>query len=51
MKENAKITSMEISIILYVSASTIKRDLKVLTDEKIIEYVGSFKDGYWKVNK
>ena len=51
MKENVKITSLELSNILYVSASTIERDLKVLTDEKIIEYVGSAKDGYWKVNK
>ena len=51
MKENTKITSLELSNILYVSASTIKRDLKVLTDEKIIEYVDSAKDGYLKVNK
>lgn len=36
---------------LCVSVITIKRDLKILKDEKIIEYVGSAKDGYWKVNK
>ena len=51
MKENSKITSLELSNILYVSLSTIKRDLKVLTDEKIIEYVGSAKNGYWKVKE
>lgn len=51
MKENSKITSLELSNILDVSVSTINRDLKVMTDEKIIEYVGSSKDGYWKVNK
>lgn len=51
MKENSKITSLELSNILYVSVSTIKRDLKVLTDEKTIEYIGSAKDGYWKVNE
>ena len=51
MNENSKITSLELSNILMVSVSTIKRDLKVLTDENIIEYVGSAKDGYWKVNK
>ena len=51
IKENSKITSLELSSILYVSVSTIKRDLKVLTDEKTIEYIGSAKDGYWKVNK
>lgn len=51
IKENSEITSMELSSILYVSVSTIKRDLKVLTDGEIIEYVGSAKNGYWKVNK
>ena len=51
MKENSKITSLELSNILDVSVSTINRDLKVMTDEKIIEYVGSAKDGYWKVNE
>ena len=51
IKENSKITSLELSSILYVSVSTIKRDLKVLTDEKTIEYIGSAKDGYWKVKK
>lgn len=49
MNENSKITSLELSNILMVSVSTIKRDLKVLTDEKVIEYIGSAKDGYWKV--
>ena len=51
IKENSKITSLELSSILFVSLSTIKRDLKVLTDEKTIEYIGSAKNGYWKVNK
>ena len=51
MKENSNITTIELSHILLVSVSTIERDLKVLTDKKIIEYVGSAKDGYWKVNK
>ena len=51
MNENSKITSLDLSNILLVSVSTIKRDLKILTDEKTIEYVGSAKDGYWKVNK
>lgn len=51
MKENSNITTIELSHILLVSVSTIERDLKVLTDEKTIEYIGSAKDGYWKVNK
>ncbi len=49
MKENSNITTIELSHILMVSVSTIERDLKVLTDEKVIEYVGSAKDGYWEV--
>ena len=49
MKENSNITAMELSHLFLVSVSTIERDLKILTDEKIIEYVGSSKDGYWKV--
>lgn len=51
MKENSNITTIELSYILLVSVSTIERDLKILTDEKTIEYIGSAKDGYWKVNK
>ena len=51
MKENSNITTIELSHILLVSVSTIERDLKVLTDEKTIEYIGSAKDGHWKVNK
>ena len=51
MKENSNITTTELSYLLLVSVSTIERDLKVLTDKKTIEYIGSAKDGYWKVNK
>lgn len=51
MKENSNITTIELSHILLVSVSTIERDLKILTDEKTIEYIGGAKDGYWKVNK
>ena len=51
MKENSNITTIELSHILLVSVSTIERDLKILTDEKTIVYIGSAKDGYWKVNK
>ena len=51
MKENSNITTIELSHILLVSVSTIERDLKILTDEKTIEYIGSARNGYWKVNK
>lgn len=45
------IRTIELPHILLVSVSTIERDLKVLKIEKTIDYNGSFKDGYWKVNK
>ena len=51
MKENSNITTIELSHILLVSVSTLERDLKILTDEKTIEYIGSARNGYWKVNK
>lgn len=51
MKDTKNITALELSKLLFVSVSTIERDLKKLTDENMIEYVGSAKDGYWRVNK
>lgn len=51
IKNNPKITAYDLSKQFNVTDRTIKRDLKVLTDKKRIEYIGSAKDGYWKVNK
>lgn len=51
MKDTKNITVLELSKLLFVSVSTIERDLKKLTGENIIEYVGSAKDGYWIVKK
>ena len=51
IKNNPKITAYDLSKQFNVTDRTIKRDLKILTDEKIIEYIGSAKNGYWKVNK
>lgn len=51
IKTNSKITAYDLSKEFNVSERTIERDLKVLTDEKTIEYIGSAKDGHWKVNK
>lgn len=50
IKENPKITAYDISKKFNVTDRTIERDLKILTDKIIIEYVGSAKGGYWKVN-
>lgn len=51
IKNNPKITAYDLSKQFNVTDRTIKRDLKILTDEKTIEYIGSAKDGYWEVNK
>jgi ATP-dependent DNA helicase RecG len=48
---NSKITAYDLAKKFNVSESTIKRDLKTLTDKKLIEYIGSAKSGYWKINK
>lgn len=51
MKDTKNITALELSKLLFVSVSTIERDLKKLTEEKVIEYVGGAKDGHWTVKK
>ena len=51
IETNSEITAHELSKEFKVSKRTIERDLKVLTDGKTIEYIGSAKNGYWKVNK
>ena len=48
IKNNPKITANDLSKEFKVSERTIERDLKVLTDKKIIKYVGSAKDGHWE---
>ena len=47
----SQVTVFDLSKIFYVSERTIERDLKKITDEKVIEYIGSAKDGYWRVKK
>lgn len=51
MKNKNSITALELSKLFFVSVSTIERDLKKLTNEKIVEYIGSAKGGYWIVKK
>ncbi|MGP1449154.1 MAG: winged helix-turn-helix transcriptional regulator [Filifactor alocis] len=48
---NSQVTALDLSKIFYVSERTIEWDLRKLTDEKVIEYTGSAKDGYWIVKK
>ena len=51
IEKNPKITAYDLSKEFKVSERTIERDLKILTDEKTIGYIGSAKNGYWKVNE
>ena len=48
---NRFITQNEIVDILGVSIRTVKRNFKVLTDNNIIERIGSNKKGYWEILK
>lgn len=49
IKDNSKITQIELSEIFNVNRETIKRDLNKLQEAKIIKRVGSKKTGYWKI--
>ena len=51
MENNPEITASDLSNKFDLTGRTIKRDLKKLSDDKLIEYVGSAKNGYWKVIK
>ena len=46
---NSKITQREIAYITKVSERTIKRNFKILIDNKIIKRIGSDKTGSWEV--
>lgn len=46
---NSKITQREIAYITNVSERTIKRNFKILIDNKIIKRIGSDKTGSWEV--
>jgi len=47
--QNNKITALEISDLLKISLSTVKRKIKNLKEKRIIERIGSDKTGYWKI--
>ena len=51
IEQNNKITATQISEKLNISLSTVKRRIKELKEQKIIERIGSDKTGYWKINK
>jgi Fic family protein len=51
MQENNKITIKELMKILAMSESGIKKVIKKLKDEGILNRVGSLKSGYWEVKQ
>ena len=51
IENNPGITATDLSKKFDLTERTIERDLKKLTDDELIEYVGSSKNGYWKVKK
>ena len=49
IEEKPYVTAIDLSNMFSLSLTTVRRDLKKLTDDKLIEYVGSSKSGHWKV--
>mgnify|MGYP005795669293 FL=1 len=49
IKENSKITQVEMAKILGVSRDQIKRNIKKLKDDNKIDRIGNRNNGYWKV--
>ena len=49
IKENNKITQVEMAKILGVSRDQIKRNIKKMKDDKKIDRIGNRNSGYWKV--
>ena len=49
IKQNKNITTTEISERLNLSLSTVKRKIKDLKGQGIIERIGSDKTGFWKI--
>lgn len=51
IRNNPNITIHQIMIETNLAAVSIKKNLKILKDNKIIERVGSNNGGYWKINE
>lgn len=49
IKENNKITQMEMAKILGVSRDQIKRNIKKMKEDKKIDRIGNRNSGYWKI--
>jgi predicted HTH transcriptional regulator len=51
MLRDRDITAVEIGQRLNLSLRTVRRKLKVLKEQGIIERIGSDKTGHWKINR
>ena len=51
IRNNPNITIPQIMIETNLAAASIKKNLKILKNDKIIERVGSNNGGYWKINE
>ena len=49
MRENNKITQIELSKELKVNESTIKRNISKLRNKGMLRRIGADKNGYWEV--
>lgn len=49
IKENPKLSILELSKNLGISERTVKNHQKLLKEAKLIERVGADKNGYWKI--
>ena len=46
-----RVTAADLADMLFVSKKTVERGLQKLTDEDVVEYFGSVKEGCWKVKR
>ena len=51
IRNNPNITIPQIMIETNLAAVSVKKNLKILKDYKIVERVGSNNGGYWKINE
>ncbi|QDY87640.1 HTH domain-containing protein [Mycoplasma anserisalpingitidis] len=49
IRNNSNLTSKQLSDYFSLSLRTVKRDLKEMVEENLIEYIGSSKKGFWKI--
>ena len=49
--DNPKITQMTLAEELGITTRAVKKNVKELAEQRIIERVGSARNGYWQVKK